>query len=183
MRLILQIITTLVIIAYPLAVYFGLQYLPPGTIALLLCLLLLMRFMVTKQQVKSMTLPILIGIGLTAASFIAQRSDWLLYYPVVINLSMLGLFGYSLINGPSMIERLARLKEPDLPDSAIPYLQTITKLWCGLFIVNGAVATYTAIATSIEIWTLYNGLIAYLFMGMLLSGEWIYRRFWLKKHE
>jgi len=183
MRLILQIMTTLVIIAYPVAVYFGLQYLPPGTIALLLCLLLLLRFMVTKQQVKSMTLPILVGIGLTAASFITQRNDWLLFYPVVINLSMLGLFSYSLMNGPSMIERLARLKEPDLPDSAIPYLQTVTKLWCGLFIVNGAVATYTAIATSIEIWTLDNGLIAYQFMGLLLSGEGIYRRFWLKKHE
>lgn len=183
MRLILQVITTLVIIAYPLTVYLGLQYLPPGTIALLLCSLLITRFIVTKQQVKSMMLPILIGIGLTAASFIAERNDWLLYYPVVINLSMLGLFGYSLINGPTMIERLARLKEPDLPDSAIAYLQTITKLWCGLFIFNATVATYTAIATSIEIWTLYNGLIAYLLMGLLLSGEWIYRRFWLKKHE
>ncbi|MBB1317767.1 hypothetical protein H5123_08945 [Shewanella sp. SR43-4] len=183
MRLVLLIITTLVIITYPLAVYFGLQYLPPGTIALLLCLSLIMRFIINKQQVKSMTLPILIGIGLTAASFIAQRHHWLLFYPVVINMSMLGLFGYSLINGPSMIERLARLKEPDLPDSAITYLRTITILWCGLFIINGAVAAYTALATSIEIWTLYNGLIAYLLMGMLLSGEWIYRRFWLKKHE
>lgn len=183
MRLILQVLTTLVIIAYPLAVYFGLQYLPPGSIALLLCLLLVTRFIVTKQQIKSMALPILIGIGLTAASFIARRNDWLLYYPVVINLSMLGLFGYSLINGPTIIERLARLKEPNLPDSAITYLQTITKLWCGLFIFNATVAAYTAVATSIEIWTLYNGLIAYLLMGLLLSGEWIYRRFWLKKNE
>lgn len=183
MRLILQIITTLVIVAYPLAVYFGLQYLPPGYIALLLCVFLVARIIVTKQQVRAMILPLVVGIGLTVASFIAKRNDWLLYYPVVINISLLGLFSYSLINGPSMIERLARIKEPELPDSAIVYLRTITKLWCGLFVFNGAMATYTALATSIEMWTLYNGLIAYLLIGMLLSGEWIYRSFWLKKHD
>ena len=183
MRLLLQIITTLVIVAYPLAVYFGLQYLPPGYIALLLCVLLLTRMIVTKQQVRAMVLPLVVGIALTGASFIAKRNDWLLYYPLVINLSLLSLFSYSLMRGPSMIERLARVQEPNLPDSAIDYLRTVTKLWCGLFVVNAAMAAYTAIATTIETWTLYNGLIAYVLIGMLLSGEWIYRKFWLKKHD
>ena len=111
----------------------------------------------------------------------AKRSDWLLYYPVVINLTMLALFSYSLYQGPSMIERLARLKEPDLPDEAIGYLKKVTLLWCGLFILNGSMAAYTAAFTSLATWTLYNGLIAYVLMGLLLGGEWLYRSFWLKK--
>ncbi|MCL1047418.1 hypothetical protein L2737_19130 [Shewanella electrodiphila] len=183
MVLLLQIVTAIVIICYPLAVYFGLQYLPPGTIALLLCAILIARLALNKRQLKTMVLPILVGIGLTAASFIAKRNDWLLYYPVVINMTMLGLFTSSLIKGPSMIERLAKLKEPDLPDSAIPYLNNVTRLWCGLFIINGLAAFYTAEFATLELWTLYNGLIAYIFMGLLLGGEWIYRNFWLKKHE
>jgi uncharacterized membrane protein len=98
-----------------------------------------------------------------------------------MNLTMLALFSYSLYQGPSMIERLARLKEPDLPDEAIGYLKKVTLLWCGLFILNGSMAAYTAAFTSLATWTLYNGLIAYLLMGLLLGGEWLYRSFWLKK--
>ncbi len=181
MRLLLQLVTGLLVIGYPIAVYFGLNYLPPGIIALVLCLILLLRLAILKQQVKSMLIPVLVGIGLTAGSFIAKRNDWLLYYPVVINLSMLFLFGHSLKQGPSMIERLARLKQPDLPDEAIPYLRKVTQLWCGLFILNGTVAFYTAQFTSLEFWTLYNGFIAYLLIGTLLGGEWLYRTLWLKK--
>ncbi|KPZ69596.1 hypothetical protein AN944_02848 [Shewanella sp. P1-14-1] len=183
MVLVLQIITAIALICYPIAVYLGLQFLPPGAIALLLCAVLIARLALSKQQLKSMALPLLVGIGLTAASFIAKRNDWLLFYPVVINLTMLGLFSYSLKQGPSMIERLARLKEPDLPDSAIGYLNNVTRLWCGLFIINGSFALYTAQFASLEWWTLYNGFIAYILMGLLLGGEWLYRKFWLKKHE
>lgn len=181
MRLTLQIVTSIVLLTYPLAVYFGLNYLPAGTIAMVLCLLLIMRLIVQQQQVKSMVIPVIVGIGLTAASVIAKRHDWLLYYPVVINISMLALFAYSLKSGPSMIERLARLKEPDLPDEATPYLEKVTLIWCGLFVFNGTVALYTARYASLEIWTLYNGLIAYLLIGSLLGGEWLYRTIWLKK--
>lgn len=181
MRTLLQVLTTLTLIAYPVAVYLGLSYLPAGTIALVLCLLLSARLMLQKQKVKTLVLPLLVGIALTAGSFVAKRSDWLLYYPVVINLSMLALFGYSLYQGPCMIERFARLKEPHLPEAAIGYLKKVTLLWCGLFVLNGTMAAYTAAFSSLATWTLYNGLIAYVLMGLLLGGEWLYRSFWLKK--
>lgn len=178
---VLHIVTGIMLLGYPLAVYFGLNYLPAGTIAMALCLLLILRLVVQKQQVKAMLAPVIVGIGLTASSVIAKRHDWLLYYPVVINISMLALFAYSLKLGPCMIERLARLKEPELPDEATPYLRKVTLIWCGLFVLNGSMALYTACYTSIETWTLYNGLIAYLLIGSLLGGEWLYRTIWLNK--
>ncbi len=181
MRTLLQVLTTLTLMAYPVAVYFGLSYLPAGTIALVLCLLLIARLMLQKQSVKTLVFPLLVGISLTAGSYVAKRSDWLLYYPVVINFSMLALFGYSLYQGPCMIERFARLKEPHLPETAIGYLKKVTLIWCGLFVLNGAMAAYTAAFSSLATWALYNGLIAYVLMGLLLGGEWLYRSFWLKK--
>ncbi|WP_299008545.1 hypothetical protein [uncultured Shewanella sp.] len=177
----LQIVTTLVVLCYPVAVYFGLNYLPQGSIALVLCSLLLLRFFINKQKLKSLMLPIAAGIVLTMSSYIAKANDWLLYYPVVISTCMLILFAHSLQWGPSIIERLARLKEPDLPESAVPYLNKVTFIWCIFFIINGAIAYYTAAFTSLSTWTLYNGFIAYLLMGILFTGEWLYRTFWLKK--
>jgi len=182
MKRILQVLSALAVMGYPLAVYFGLQLLPSGVIAIVLCGLLITRLSLSRQQLKPMLAPLIVGIALTAASFIAKRHDWLLYYPVVINLSMLALFGNSLKYGPCMIERLAKLKEPDLPPEATPYLVKVTLIWCLFFVLNGLMALYTALATSIETWTLYNGFIAYLLMGTLLGGEWLYRTLWLKKH-
>ena len=43
------------------------------------------------------------------------------------------------------------------------------------FIVNGSIALVTALWSSFEIWSLYNGFIAYLIMGLLLVGEYIVR--------
>jgi len=181
MRLMLQIVTSTIVLGYPLAVYFGLHYLPTGAVSLLLCSALLLRLGLQPQKLKALRLPILIGIALTAGSFFAKTHDLLLFYPVVINLSMLALFSYSLYKGPSMIEQLARLKEPQLPDSAISYLNKVTLIWCGLFVFNGSVALYTALYSDLATWTLYNGLIAYLLIGLLLAAEWLYRTLWLKK--
>ncbi|QSX33927.1 hypothetical protein JYB87_01330 [Shewanella avicenniae] len=180
MAAILQTLTIVVLLGYPFAVYFGLQYLPANSVAMLLAALLLLRLMLQKQQVKALIAPIVLGLALTLGSAIAKQQDWLLFYPLVINGAMLVLFGGSLWRTPCMVERLARITEPDLPDSARPYLCKVTLLWCGLFVLNGAAALYTALWSSIETWTLYNGLIAYLLIGTLAGGEWLYRHFYLK---
>jgi uncharacterized membrane protein len=97
-------------------------------------------------------------------------------YPVLVNAVLLGVFAYSLIFPPSMIERFARMSEPNLPAQAIGYTRRVTQIWCVFFGINGAIALMTALCASPAIWTLYNGLIAYLLMGLLLAGEYVIRR-------
>ena len=88
------------------------------------------------------------------------------------------LFGVVLCP-PSVIERLARLKDKNLPQKAIAYTRNLTVIWCGFFIANGSVALWTALAATDEIWALYNGFIAYVLIGLLLGGEVIVRRFFI----
>lgn len=181
MRALAQTVTALLLLGYPLAVYLGLNYLPGNGLALLLAALLGARLLLGKQKLKALAAPVVLGLLLALGSLLAKRQDWLLYYPVLVNACMLVLFASSLLKGPCMVERLARLAEPDLPEEARPYLVRVTQLWCGLFVFNGGMAAYTALFTSLEIWTLYNGLIAYLLMGLLGGGEWLYRHFCLKR--
>jgi uncharacterized membrane protein len=89
---------------------------------------------------------------------------------------MLLLFGLSLVYPPSMAERFARVSEPELAPYGVRYTRHVTQVWCVFFVGNGAVATYTALYASREIWAWYNGLIAYLLMGILFAGEWLFRR-------
>ncbi len=56
----------------------------------------------------------LVGIVLCAASYVLHAHRWVLYYPVAVNLVMLAAFGGSLWTSMPVVERLARLREPDL---------------------------------------------------------------------
>ena len=47
------------------------------------------------------------------------------------------LFGLSLKFGPPLVERLARLQEPELPEHAVRYTRQVTAVWAGFFLANG----------------------------------------------
>jgi uncharacterized membrane protein len=97
------------------------------------------------------------------------------FYPAIVNAAMLLLFSWSLWSPPSIIERFARIQHPDLPPEGVIYTRCVTQVWCGFFIINGSIALATTLWSSFEIWSLYNGLIAYLMMGILFIGEYLVR--------
>lgn len=101
-------------------------------------------------------------------------------YPVFINAAMLIIFGYSLFFSTPIVERFARLREPNLSPAAIIYTRRVTQVWCGFFIINGSIALFTALYATPKIWFLYNGLIAYLLMGLLFGIEYLVRLVKLK---
>jgi uncharacterized membrane protein len=103
-------------------------------------------------------------------------------YPFLMNVLTLGLFAYSLVYPPSMVERIARITEPDLPPEAIGYTRRVTQVWCGFFILNGSIALYTTLWSSQEVWSLYNGVIAYLLMGVMFGGEYLIRLRFRRRH-
>ena len=176
-----QVILILVVAAYPLAVYFGIQYLSLGyLLAVLLAVAGLRLLLVPTQKAAAggrLGAGALAAIlaAVCAASWLRGDSAGLLWYPVLVNLVMLGVFAYSLTQPQSVIERLARLQEPELPPNGVRYTRRVTQVWCIFFVINGSIAAATALAADLDLWTLYNGLIAYLLMGTLLAGEWLVR--------
>jgi uncharacterized membrane protein len=46
----------------------------------------------------------------------------------------------------------------------------------GFFVINGTIAAALTLWAPLAWWTLYNGLIAYLLMGLLFAGEWLVRQ-------
>jgi uncharacterized membrane protein len=166
---------------YPLAILFGLQVLEPRYVALLLGLGLLLRYRRDAGQLLAgltkINIAVLVALLALAAITAVTNSETLLrFYPAGVSLGMLLMFGLSLNYPPSMVERFARLREPDLPPEGVRYTRRVTQVWCVFFILNGSVASYTALYASRDTWALYNGFIAYLLMGALFAGEWLVRR-------
>ncbi|AGH79965.1 hypothetical protein PCNPT3_00115 [Psychromonas sp. CNPT3] len=173
--------------AYPFAVYYGLNNWGLNTIAGVLGFLFLVRF-VGADNTRSKELKYIAwlsasaGIVLTFFALIFKNSQWFTYYPVIVNILMLILFAQSLYQKESLIERFARLQKPDLPGYAIAYTRNVTKVWCVFFVVNACIALVTTFM-SMQVWTLYNGLISYLLAGCLFLIEFIIRLRVQKKHE
>ena len=161
-------------LAYPVVVYLALGHVSPRWIALLLVVLALARAWVTRESfwLGAAALATL----LAGASLLGDFWGPLKLYPALVNGVMLGVFASSLWRGPSVVERLARLRETDFPPAAVAYTRRVTQVWCGFFVVNGLIAAATALWASAAVWALYNGLLSYVAMGALMGGEWLVRR-------
>ncbi|WP_029049630.1 membrane protein [Cupriavidus sp. amp6] len=161
-------------LCYPVAVYVGLQYWPPRTVALLLVALMLLRLAAVRHAGWR---PLALIAGAIALVVLASGEAMpLKLYPALVNAVLLVVFGWSLWRPPSVVERLARLREPDLPQMGVAYTRKVTAAWCLFFCGNGAIALATACFASDRVWALYNGAIAYVLIGTMFAGEWLVRR-------
>lgn len=183
MRL-LTALSAIALFAYPLAVYYGLSRWGPGLVTGLLTVFFLLRIIAGRQtrlhELKYIAwLSGGAGITLTLLGSLFRQEGWFTFYPVIVNTLMLGLFASSLWQKETLIERLARIQEPDLPESGVRYTRTVTKVWCGFFLLNGTIA-FTTCFMPLAVWTLYNGLISYILAGCLFLSEWFIRQ-WVQK--
>lgn len=174
MKWLIQAILTLVSIAYPLLWYFGRQWGWFDALALGMAVLWLTRGCIQRDRAQKAVSFVLAAFF--CAVWLLQKPQSMYWYPVWVNLLMLLVFGVSLLGKQSLIERLARLQDPNLPPEAVPYTRRVTQIWCVFFIFNGSIAALLVWLQRFDWWAWYTGIIAYILMGLLLGGEWLYRK-------
>lgn len=159
---------------YPFLWYFGRDRLPLAAIALFMAGIWLLRtFTQPQRYAKSMSLAAAVFFAAVAG---LDAPDAMYIYPVAVSLVLLAVFSGSLFTRQSVIERLARLQQPDLPPAGVRYTRRVTQIWCVFFVVNAAVAAALAVTQRYAAWAWYTGFFSYLLMGILFAGEYLYRR-------
>lgn len=171
----------MLLLAYPGVIIFGIHFFQPRYVAMSIALLLIFRWRTEARSVLAGMSRLYVAVFSVLliciiVTTITNNETLLRLYPALVNCGMLLIFGFSLKYPPSMIERFARLHEPDLTATGISYTRKVTQVWCVFFVFNGSIAAFTAFYTSREVWSLYNGLVAYILMGVLFAGEWLIRR-------
>nr|WP_154325545.1 hypothetical protein [Pantoea sp. 201603H] len=173
------------LLVWPFLIWFGLAHNSLHWLLPLMALLLMLRLYQSRHFSGPMRFVIqgsaLAGIILCIASSLLKTHQLLLYWPVVVNGVMLGVFGGSLWTSMPLVERLARLREPELPPAGVRYTRRVTQVWCVFFIFNGAIALLTILYGNLKVWTLWNGMLAYMLIGILMAGEWLIRRRVIKR--
>ncbi|MBA2076397.1 hypothetical protein [Aeromonas veronii] len=173
------------LLLYPLLVYLGLSHGKRGLLALLLLPLFAIRLFAGAALPGAWRWATrwlgAVGLLLIGFNLWFREHDWLLYYPIAVNATLLGTFGWSLTQPMTLVERLARLTTPDLPEQGVRYTRKVTRVWCLFFIGNGLFSGWTVWHGDLTLWSLYNGLVSYLLMGVLMGGEWLVRQRVMKR--
>lgn len=166
--------------AYPLAVYVGLTRFSARGVGLLLCVLLLPGLALRLKNARREDLFAVLRIPLAVMSVallgvVFDDARFVLAMPVLINLVLLVTFAGSLWGTP-MVERFARMQDPELGPAQVAYCRVVTRVWCGFFVLNGATSAVLALFFPVGMWALYTGLIAYVLMGLLGATEYVVRK-------
>lgn len=186
LRSLFNLVVGLLTLLYPFAVYFGMSHLGTRTLAWLLLSMFGLRLLLIggrSRQALANLLPLLVAVAVICI-LVLLRGDgvFFLYYPVAINLTMFASFAFTLKRPPTMIERFARLREPQMPEIAIAYCRQVTKVWCGFFVLNTGLSLCTILSGDLRLWMLYNGLVSYLLMGLLFAIEFVWRMAFKRRH-
>ncbi|PWK87724.1 hypothetical protein [Fulvimonas soli] len=175
MRKLSHILLPLAGVLYPFVVYFGMEKVSPPVFALVLGAIWLVRAPALLREPGGRWM---LGAALAYCALLALSGEAMLlrWYPTLISALLLAAFGLSLVYGPPFVERVARLREPDLPPEGVRYTRQVTWVWVGFFAFNGLVSAALTLWAPLKWWTLYNGLIVYFIMGPLFVGEWLLRQ-------
>lgn len=190
-----RVIAIALTVAYPFFVFFALVQCnaSPRIISLALlvvCVIQFVAFTTKRKNPGQSMLPVILrsaGAAMVIILVLLTNSEWSVrLYPVVVSLSLLSAFVITLFRPPAMILRFALLQKPSLKDSdeypaVESYCIKVTVIWCCFFVLNALIAMWTTFFASSFVWSIYNGFVSYILIGVLLVGEYIYRRVKLKK--
>lgn len=164
-------------ILYPLLAALGVRHIGPNWVLIGLFILIALRALpaLRAKVPGGLTWGLLFVAGAVALVALYDRELSVRLYPALMSAAMLLTFSQTIVRPPSMIERFARLVQPDLDAAGVRYARNVTLIWCAFFLANCAMGIWTALYADWTFWTLYNGVIAYVGIGVLFFGEFLVR--------
>ncbi|HEY7885094.1 MAG TPA: hypothetical protein VIC08_09130 [Cellvibrionaceae bacterium] len=181
----LAALAAVLFLLYPFMVYLGSRWVEPRTLGLIIAGVWMLRAIVLAKSRGQRLLLIGACVLVALLLWLLNSELLLLLLPALISLAFAAVFGYSLIYPPTLPARMAaRDFDGELPPPVLWYTTVVTRVWVGFFLANAAVSAYTALFTSRELWTLYNGFLAYVAIAAMFVIEYSYRRWiFMRKHN
>ena len=174
-RTILKVFLAALLVIFPFWAYFGLMRF--GLVPVAAALLAIAFVRLALDFNKTTAAQFVLALVLALAALLMRSHKAVLLYPVLMNGFFLAIFASSLRRGAiPMAERFARLKEKTPPPEAIRWCRGVTQAWCVFFVVNGGIALWTVFLEDKQYWTLWNGLLSYIAIGLMFAVEYLLRR-------
>ena len=165
----IKILGIILAIVYPIVVFLALQHdFSVRMLGLILCCVILIGMAVRKNIWAGM-----FGFLLTATAAILNQEVFLKLYPVFMNMLVCLMFASSL-RGVPLSQRFAEKMKYKIDEKSKRYARSVTIAWAVFMGVNALVSLGTVFMSD-WIWTVYNGLISYCLIGVMMVGEYLVR--------
>ena len=188
MKKILKILIQVLSILYPVLIFFLLvvykaqiKVLSLFVIAIgLLYFLSMSNKGKSKLDLRSLIMSfVFIAVGVIC--YFSNNALFLKFYPVAVFISFLYTFGITLFTPPNIIYRFATMQDKTIKTSVNrnlveKYCYKVTIAWCLYFIFGCLMALYTVFFCSYKFWSIWNGGVSYILMGLMFVVEFIIRK-------
>lgn len=187
-RRVLLAVAVVLLLGYPLAVYYLYGHWRPNAIIGVLALLVAVRLTLAQWAARAWRWRAVAGAvaALLAALLVSWLpplpAHWVKFYPMAMDILVGGAFFVSLFTRRPLVERFARVLKPELPPQAIRYTRRVTWYWVAL-IWGVAVASGLTAFASLRLWALFNGLVAYGIFALGFAAEYAVRSVLEKKWQ
>ena len=181
MQTVVRVVGALFLATYPVIVYLGITNWGPRAVAVLLLSVLVPMLAIryrtrTSEHLWGVVRVPLAVLAVLVLAALMNDHRLVLALPVLVNAILLLHFAGSLVGPVPLVERLARLEQPELSPSEVRYCRSVTWLWVSFFVVNGVLAGILAVTGPLSLWAVYTGFVSYLLIGLVFTGEFIVRR-------
>jgi uncharacterized membrane protein len=165
-------------VIYPLVVYLGLTRFSTRSVSVVLVGLAILLAVsrargLSWTRLRGALVPLVPTVAAATLAGVTGAGWALLAAPVLINVGLLATFAATLRPGRMpMIERFARLQDPELTVPKQAHCRQVTWTWVAFFAANAVFSGVLAVVAPIEWWATWCGGLAYLCIGMMMAAEW-----------
>jgi uncharacterized membrane protein len=172
------------VVVFPFSVYFLIETLGVEWLGgILLCLLAVRLFPFIRRYRWAPVIFVIVGMAFLGGLALTENVLILQFYPTFVNLGLLSAFGATLIYPPTMVQRFAMSAGMVVNRRSIAYTRAVTVLWCVFFALNAVVSGIITIEGSMRTWTIYNGFLSYLIVGIIFAAEYLFRQFYMRRPD
>ena len=172
---VVKVFLVALLVTYPLFVFLALVVfeLPISIVSIGMMIIAIAYFGFFHTKGKRNWSAILLG-AMAIAVLITQSETVLKFYPIVLTLVFLFVFGVPLLKGSSIITYFAMMMDSAIethPGRAMleRCCKAINIVWIIHFIVSLTINFLIVFGSTLKIWTLYNALISYLVQGLIIA--------------
>lgn len=115
---------------------------------------------------------------------IFHYTNWIVakYYPVIVNFVLFCIFFGSTFSEETVIQKMAKLMEPNIKPKALEYTRRLTYIWSIFMLANFFISLATVFMSE-KVWAIYNGFLSYMLVGVFFIIEYMVRINFKKKYD
>ena len=171
LTIITKIFLGIFVIAYPFIVFYALQQ-NVAVKFIGFILLAAVAFSFIRNKNKYM---LVLGLTLCFFVIVSNQEIFLRLYPVLMNSCVCAIFALSLRKTPIITQFAQKMQHKPLDKHQLIYTKQATKAWA-IFMLCNTVISLITVFLSTEIWTIYNGFISYVLIGIMMLCEYVVRK-------